>query len=348
MRLSLQGDSLIERAALRLGLVPNPALEAWAGMALSSTLITATQLRIFERLAQRPWSPDDLAHELALDKNVTRMLIHCLHSTGYLERRADSYQLSRSARRWLDPTSLQSVSHFVAACADYVPWWSNLRETITTGAIIDHHNEPTNSEYWTRYISGQRDLARLTSGEVSRRVRISGQATSMLDIGGGHGEYSVAICRRYRGLRSVVLDIPGSAQVGARLISDAEMDDRVRVVEGDALAAPFGHDHDVILCFNLIHHLSQDEVGLVFAKANAALRPGGTFYIMDGFAESSHKHRPAQAYASLFMYLSSGSRIYSGAAIKTALSAADFQSIRNVRIRRMPGVSMYSAMRRRG
>ncbi|PWQ87049.1 methyltransferase type 12, partial [Enterococcus faecium] len=54
MRLSLRGANPAEWLALRTGLVPTAAAEAWGGMALSAVLITAVRTGITARLAQRP------------------------------------------------------------------------------------------------------------------------------------------------------------------------------------------------------------------------------------------------------------------------------------------------------
>jgi hypothetical protein len=53
-----------------------------------------------------------------------------------------------------------------------------------------------------------RSMARALSGEATKRMPVPDGAQKMLDIGGSHGYYSVALCRRHEGLRAVVLDLP--------------------------------------------------------------------------------------------------------------------------------------------
>jgi ubiquinone/menaquinone biosynthesis C-methylase UbiE len=343
VRLSLRGDSFIERIAVRLGLVPRPAVEAWAGVALSAILATAAQQKLFENLSGRWRSADDLSQELGLDRDVTLMTLSCLQSIGYVERHRDAFRLTHTAKRWLDPASDTSVAHFVASCADYVSWWSHLEDSLKSGATIQHHATAADSAYWPRYISGQRDLARISANEIAKRVPIPRAAVSMLDIGGGHGLYSAAICNRRPQLKSTILDLPGSARAGAQLVAGTAIADRIQFVEGDALETPFGEQHDAVLCFNLIHHFRPQDAATLFAKARLALRPEGVLCVLDAFETEAQTPQPAQAFVSLFMHLSSGARLYSIGEMETLLTEAGFADIRWVRVRRAPGLRLCTA-----
>lgn len=53
MRLSLRGANLAEWLALRAGLAPTAAAEAWAGMALSGVIIAAVQSGVTARLSEK-------------------------------------------------------------------------------------------------------------------------------------------------------------------------------------------------------------------------------------------------------------------------------------------------------
>ena len=102
MRLALRGANPVEWLALRAGVVPTAAAEAWGGMGLSAILIAAVRTGMTARLAQQPSTAADLAADLGLDPVPTRLLLDCLRSGGHVTVRAGRYQLSRSSRRWLD------------------------------------------------------------------------------------------------------------------------------------------------------------------------------------------------------------------------------------------------------
>ena len=227
MRLALRGANPVEWLALRAGVVPTAAAEAWGGVGLSAILIAAVRTGMTTRLAQQPSTAADLAADLGLDPVPTRLLLDCLRSGGHVTVRAGRYQLSRSSRRWLDPESGLSVAQYVAGTSDYWAWWSELDEVTRNGQPARHHDAPPSDPYWRRYIRGQLELARLSADEVARKLRLPGDPRSLLDIGGGHGWYSAQLCRRYPRLTATVLDLPGSTAIGREIIAEAGMAGRV-------------------------------------------------------------------------------------------------------------------------
>jgi 2-polyprenyl-3-methyl-5-hydroxy-6-metoxy-1,4-benzoquinol methylase len=340
----LHGANPAEWLALRAGVVPGPAAEAWGGMGLSGILVAAVRTGLTARLAERPGTAAELAADLGLDPLPTRLLLDCLRSNGHVTARHGRYRLSRRSRRWLDPSSGLSVAEYVAGSADYWSWWAELGEVTRGRGPAGTHGAPPGDAYWERYIRGQYELARLSAAEVARKLRLPHGARELLDIGGGHGLYSMELCRRHPGLTATVLDLPGSAAVGREIVASAGMSARVRHRDGDATTDDLGSGYDAVLCFNLVHHLTEDQIAGLFRKIRAALAPGGTLAVMDGFADPSRRRTPAQAnFLGLFVYLSSGSQVHTPAELRGWLHAAGFGAPRRIRVLRIPGLSLYVA-----
>src|SRR6516165_3651330 len=341
MKLSLHGANPAEWLALRAGVVPNAAAEAWGGMALSGVLIAAVRTGVTDRLAEHPSTAEDLAASLGLDPLPTRLLLDCLRSAGHVSCRSGRYRLSRSGRRWLHPDSGLSVARFVAGTADYWSWWSGLDEVIRGAPVAGHHDAPPADPYWRRSMGGQFELARLSAAAVARKLKLPADPRSVLDIGGGHGWYSAQLCRRYPHLTATVLDLPGSAAIGREIIAAAGLSDRVRYRDGDATADDLGTGHDAVLCFNLVHHLKPDQIAGLLKRIHGALAPGGTLAVMDAFAEPDRRKSAAGNFLGLFVYLSSGSQVHTPAQLREWLREAGFGAPRKIRILRIPGQAMY-------
>lgn len=347
VRLSLRGANPAEWLALRAGFVPTAAAEAWGGMALSGVVIAAVRSGLTARLAERAATAAELADDLGLDPVPTQLLLDCLRSCGHLTCQAGRYELSRASRRWLDPASRMSIARFAAGTADYWTWWSGLPDVIRSGRPFGHHDAAPDDPYWHRYISGQLELARLSASEVARKLRLPRDVRSLLDIGGGHGWYSAELCRRHPRLTATVLDLPGSAAIGRDIIAKAKLADRIAYIDGNAAAAELGSGFDCVLCFNLIHHLDQDDIVDLFAKVHRALNDGGCFAVMDAFAEPSYRKSAAANFLAMFVYLSSGSRVYTPAQLNAWLREAGFSAPRRTSILRIPGQAMYVAKKAR-
>jgi cyclopropane fatty-acyl-phospholipid synthase-like methyltransferase len=235
------------------------------------------------------------------------------------------------------------VAHFVAGTADYWQWWAALPEVARSGRPFQHHDVAPDDPYWRRYLTGQFELSRLSAGEVARKLEVPPGDRTLLDVGGGHGWYSAQLCRRHPGLVATVLDLPGSARIGREIIAAAGMSDRVRHRDGDALTADLGGPYDLILCFNLVHHLTPDEIVDLFRRFHDALAPGGSLAVMDGFADPARRASAAGNVLGLFVYLSSGSGAFTPDQLHGWLKTAGFAPPRKVPMRRIPGLALYQS-----
>ncbi|WP_044366062.1 class I SAM-dependent methyltransferase [Streptomyces natalensis] len=327
---------------------PSPAAEAFAGMALSVALITGVRLGVFTRLAEGPAEAQELASGLGLDTRSTALLADSLHALGYLTRPADAYALSGVARRWLDPGASRPVAACVAGNVEHWDWWAALPEIIRTGTGLDVHSGRAETDtFWQDYIGGQYDLARLSAPAVSRAIRLPAGARRLLDVGGGHGWFAAELCRRHDGLQATVLDLPGSAEVGRRIIAETGMDHLVRHRSGDARSTSLEADHyDAALCFNLIHPLPPDDIRALLSNVNRSLRPGGRIAVLNLFARP-RRRRPDQfsACLSLFFHMTSAT-IYTVGQLDEWLREAGFRQSRRMTLRRVPGQTLVVATKR--
>ena len=343
MRLALRAGNPVEWLALRAGLVPTAAADAWGGMALSGIVVAAVRTGIAARLCEGDATAAEVAADLGLDPLPARLLLDCLHSAGHVTARSGRYRLSGRSRRWLDPASPLSVAGYVAGVVDYWPWWAGLEQSARTGVTSGSHGAAPDDPYWRRYITGQLELARLSAAEVARKLPLPRRPRAVLDIGGGHGWYSACLCRRHPGLTATVLDLPGSAAVGREVIAAAGLSDRVLFRDGDVTSADLGDGYDAVLCFNLVHHLEPDQITALFRRAHKALNPGGTLAVLDAFAEHGRRGQAQADMLALFVYLSSGAQVHTPAELAGWLGDAGFASPRKVRVLRIPGLTLQVA-----
>jgi ubiquinone/menaquinone biosynthesis C-methylase UbiE len=263
---------------------------------------------------------------------------------GHVRLRADGrYELSERGRRWLDPASESYVGDFVADTANYWEWYQGLEDLLREGRHIELHQRPPEDPYWRSYIRGQYEIARLSSEEVAKAVPLAGGAHSIVDVAGGHGEFSMALCRRHHGLRALVVDLPGSARVGREIVAEAGMADRVTHVEGDMFEVEIEGHHDGALCFNIVHHLSPERATELFGRIRSALRPGAPLCVLDLYTRPAGRRPDTAALLGLFFHLTSGAETYSQEQVAGWLREAGFAEAERATFRTMPNLAMLSA-----
>jgi SAM-dependent methyltransferase len=170
-------------------------------------------------------------------------------------------------------------------------------------------------------------------------------ARDMLDIGGSHGYYSVALCRRHEGLRAVVLDLPEAVKQAAPLLAEEGMGDRVVHREGDALREDLGTEaYDLVIIAQLVHHFSADQNLDVTARIARALRPGGVYAIVDAFRPTTPKDSgQIAALLDFYFALTSQSGTWSPEEMAAWQRAAGLEPRRPIRLRTAPGAGVQAA-----
>src|SRR5262249_38332218 len=143
------------------------------------------------------------------------------------------------------------------------------------------HATMTRAE-WARYQHAMRAIAGLAATEVARRLSLPPHARTMLDIGGAHGYYAVALCRRHPRLRATVLDRPAAIEHAAPLLAREGVGERVVHRAGDARVDDLGQAaYDMVLMAQLVHHLDDTTNRDLVRRAARALRPGGLLAILE-------------------------------------------------------------------
>ncbi len=334
MRLDVVPDNILERLVLLLGVVPTPLVQVSWGMASASTIITAVKLGLFELLEQAELSAGELAEEAGTHPLATETLLNALCGFDCLKRREGRYSNSKLASRWLVRGSQDSMVDAVLLLGQIQDQFHDLENTVRTGQIWDLHHGGHGAEVWEIYLRGLSKLARLPAGEIARRAKLPDTPRRLLDVGGGHGCFSMAFCQRCPGLSAQVLDLPQACAVGRAIVAEREMSERVSYVEGDLRRAEWGEGWDVVLIFNVLHNLSPEECQAALGRAHAALAPGGRLVIL----EAEHRHRgdriaQAGAFAEILCFLTSGTRAYPEQTMRGWMQQAGFTRLRTFRPR---------------
>ena len=344
MRIEARPTNLTERFALLANLAPVPVGESFYGPAMARALQVAVRTGMLAALAERPRTAAELATDLELSPPAAELLLDVIASLGHLELDRDGcYRMSSRAKRWLDPGSDRYVGDFIADNHHYWEWWGGLEDLVRAGHSVDLHDRPADDPYWRSYIRGQFELARLSSAEVASAVGMAKGATSLLDVAGAHGEFSMALCRRHEGLRATIVDLPGSAAVGREIVAEEGMSDRVRHVDGDMFETDLGGPHDGGLLFNIVHHLSPDEARRIFSRMREALRPGAPLCVLDLYRRKSDERPDSGAILGLFFHLTSGAETYSTEEISGWLRESGFGPARRKRFRTLPDLALLRA-----
>jgi SAM-dependent methyltransferase len=296
-------------------------------------------LGVFEALHESPASAAELAECLSLDPLGAETLLTTLLTLGYVEPGEDG-RLRNSAvsERQLVSSSPESIATFVGAQADL--HWETLAllpEAVRDGkAYAMHEERQDETERWRAYIRGLYEISRPEHEANAAMVPIE-NPRRLVDVAGGHGGFSMAMCRRHPGLQATVLDLPPSAAVGRQIVAEEGFSDQVSFREGDVFELGLGEDLDVVSVFNLVHHLPEERDRELCLMAREALRPGGCLVIGDSARpEPGEEVSELGAISSLLFYAWSHSRNFTLSEIRSWIAEAGFAEVETHRNERSP------------
>jgi hypothetical protein len=343
MRLQIRGDSLPERVGLAAGLAPEPVFDSYVALMQARTLMVAWRVGVFAALEAGPADAPALAARLDLTASGLQVVLPALRALGYLDADATGtvYRLSAKARRTLTAGGRTSVTDWMAFSHDMWDAFDGLEDVLRGGPPQDIHDFAADDPYWERYMRGLLQLSRLSAGDVARAIGAPRRARTALDVAGGHGGYSMALCRRHRRLQATIVELEGAARVGRRIVAEEGYGDRIEhvvddMLTGDLRRPPAGYD--IALAANIVHHLSRADAVTLLGRMRAALAPQGRLAVFE-------QERPADGEAGtqigtltgVLFHITSGARTCTAGELSGMLVDAGLREVRVRRLLRAPG-----------
>ena len=346
MKLDVVPESLMERLALRAGLIPKPFLQTVVAAGMARAPHVAVKLGVFEALNDSAMTSEEIAGRVGTHQYSTGKLLNALTGMGYLGLKGERYSLTTDARKWLVGRSSTSLRDYILE-QEFIEWRAldRLEDFLRSGAALDLHSD-LGEEEWALYQRGMLNVASLSAAELARRVPVPAGARNMLDVGGSHGYHSVVLCRRHPGLRSTVLDLPEAVRYAAPLLEMEGMGDRVVHRVGDASTEDLGVEtFDLVYTSNLVHHLEEEENRDLARRVARALRPGGHYVIVDSVRPRSAKEAgQIGTLGDLFFALTSRAGTWSFEEMADWQRSAGLEPKKPIRLRTGPGVGIQWAV----
>jgi 3-hydroxy-5-methyl-1-naphthoate 3-O-methyltransferase len=313
-----------------LGREPDPFLDSFTGLVAARALTTATVLGIFDVLHDGPLGADALAARVGLDPLGAETLLATLQALRYVECGDDgAFRNADVSERLLISSSPESIASFVGAQAD-LHWrvLDGLPGAVRDGDVYAMHEErQDDSPRWEAYMRGLFEISRRDHERDAKLVPLEAPRR-LVDVAGGHGGFSMAMCRLHPELQATIVDLPPSAANGRKIVAAEGFSDRIDFREGDVFEIGLGDSPDVVSAFNLVHHLSVERNRELCEMARAALRPGGCLVIGDAAApEEGEPVSEHGAISSLLFYAWSHSRNFTPSEIRGWMEDAGFEQV---------------------
>lgn len=341
--------NFIERLfLLRMNKSPGLFLDIFGAGAFHAVRV-ALKLGVFESLSRGSLTAAEVAGDIKADARGTRILLEGLESFGYLKKHNDQYSNSSMTVKWLLSSSSTNLADIIDLGENHILEFSRmyLEESIRRGkppmTIYEWFDQQPGS--WRAFQLYSTAVARMVGDELLTKLKIPMKARRLIDVGGGHGLYSIMFCRQNPMLSATVFDLPQALTVADELIPAEQLSDRILTKPGNFWIDDLGDNFDVALMFNIIHAYSPDKNIELLRKVASSMNSGGLIVIMDQLADKtiSPLARVGTRFFGLAYLAALGGQTRTFNEVSSWLLKTGFTKPRRINFRRTPGNSLVLA-----
>jgi predicted O-methyltransferase YrrM len=247
----------------------------------SRLLMAGIDLGVFDEM-DRFRSAEEIADAIGSHPGNTERMLNALATIGLVEKKEGRFRNGSEAQAFLvkqGPAYLGELMKMVRhMCLNPL---DDLVERVRHGPPPAGENRDFASPaMWAE--ATRATAAWVTGGAGPQMARIISDLPEfsgfrrMLDLGGGHGMFTLYFVNAHPRMTGVVYDRSAVVAVADELIREYGMQDRVSAVAGDYLTGDIGTGYDLVwACATL--NFARHDLATLFNKIRESLNPGGVF-----------------------------------------------------------------------
>lgn len=249
----------------------------------SAILRAGIKLGLFSLLEHQSLSVEEISREIKAKPGLVTAFLETCVLLELLELEGDKFRNSALASAFLIPEKKEYVGNLVLHITNHWLSWGKLDELICEGRNeLPFENSFVDvSTYWTDYMKGQHNRAEAGQAYyLVENINLAGKH-KLLDLGGGQGSYSMALCEANPQLKAFLVDVKEPLEIASQLIEQRGLQERIVLVEGDFQTIELEGDNDVVLISGVVCITPEKEFRTLLRRSYDALLPGGLIIVQD-------------------------------------------------------------------
>jgi len=238
--------------------VSDRILDLSAAFMASKHLFVASDLGLFEILADGPKTLEEIRSRIKLPVRNVRVLADAMTALGLCIHSGDRYENSPEATAYLGGnagTGLRPFLRFWNRIA--YPRWTRLEEAIRSGKPVFGGLKFTEEEQEI-FSEGVESITRDCALALASHYDF-GRHQRILDLGGGTGSFLIALLERFPNLEATLFETPPVVPMARKKLENDSVYPKIRIVQGDFFKDPIPENHDAVLIANVMHSFSPEQ-----------------------------------------------------------------------------------------
>ncbi len=315
-----------------------PILQTAFSFWSAKVLLTAVELDVFTKLADRELTGAELGAELGLHRRGIADFFDALVAMHFLDREGDGahakYLNTPSGLVFLDRNSPRYIGGILIMLnARLFKYWNDLPEALRTGkpqSEAKHGQKNIFEELYAelpkleQFLGAMTGLSRINFEAFANKFDLTPFKT-MCDIGGATGLLAIEVAKRHPHLRCISFDLPPVEPIAKKHIAAAGLSERVTTAHGDFFKDPLPKA-DVITMGMILHDWNLEKKMHLIRAAYDALPPGGALVAIEALIDDARRENLFGLLMSLNMLIEFGDAFdYSGADFKQWCTEVGFK-----------------------
>jgi SAM-dependent methyltransferase len=275
----------------------------------SQVLMACAELGVFELLANGPLTEAEIASAVQADARGMGLLLNTATVFGFLIKHDGHFANAPMTDSCLARRDANYIGDILKLDGAFYRRWGHLVNAVKTGQRpIENVRDEDVGDWVRNFELAMYKMARPVAPVIAETLALpDDHPLRIVDVGGGHGAYSMALAKRHPRLTATVFELPRVVPVAREIIAQAGMSEQVSVQEGDFQRDDLGHGYDVALVFGVLNGESEAGWAALVARVHACLKPGGRIVIREYVLDSDRAGPPEAALFALQMLLATDS-----------------------------------------
>jgi hypothetical protein len=275
------------------------------GFRQAQVLLTCVELGVFETLTGRAATAAEVAVAVEADPRGVELLLNAAVALRLLAKQNDRFANAALTETWLAPAGGDGLVRSLRLQRAFYRRWGRLADAVRSGQRPEEDRRDEQAGDWVRnFVYGLYDMARPVAPFVAEALDLpTDRPLRVIDVGGCHAAYSLALACRHPLLTATVFELPAVVPFAREIIDQAGPADRVTVQAGDFQQEGLGHGYDVALVLGVLNGEPPEGRPTLIRKVYDCLSPGGRIVLRDFVLDPDRAGPPEAAIFALQMLL---------------------------------------------
>lgn len=305
-------------------------------------VLAGVSLGIFDALTREDSkSIDAVATHCGTNPRATRALLESLAAIDVIEKCHDGYCNSAAAESTLTTHGKHSRRNLLLHDLWHWNLWGRLETSLRTGSpVADRSGDPFFSDpevlrnFFPNLARAMEQTSREESEILAERIELPAHAR-VLDLGGGVGNFLIALAKRCPDLSGVVLELPPVAALAKEAIQSAGFENRLHVYAANFLTDSLDPEStlfNVALLSRVLMGLSDLAALQLLQRVSNVLSAEGRILIHEFRCDLDGKSTKAAALLNIDMLLFTGGAVRTNEELLALLQKANLRVVQQTPI----------------